>query len=57
MYKYVLILTLSLPGCYEEIDVQINPYICINDYQWDLEGSAIVNDFGAQKTCTQRLNR
>jgi len=49
--KGILILIFFLPGCYQEIDIQINPYICIGGFQWDLEGNPIVNDFGAQETC------
>jgi len=44
-------LMLSLTGCYQEIDVQINPYVCIDGFKWDLAGNPIVNEFGAQESC------
>jgi len=51
MYKYILILMLSLTGCDQVIDVQINPYACVNGFKYDLEGNPIVDNVGAQETC------
>jgi len=49
--RYLLLL---LAGCVDlvEVPVQINPFICIDGFKWELDGTPIVNDVGAQEECT-----
>ena len=51
-YKYLPIVLL-LTSCIEtvEVPVQINPYACVDGWQWTLEGSPIVDEQGNQLTC------
>lgn len=58
MYKY-LPLILLLTACIEtvEIPVQINPFVCTNGWQYDLDGNAIVDNTGAQKTCAESVEQ
>jgi len=48
-YLFILLLT----GCVEtvEVPVQLNPFVCFDGFQWDLNGSEIVNENGEQLTC------
>jgi hypothetical protein len=42
---------LSLSGCDQVIEVQINPYACVDEFKYDLAGNPIVDQNGAQETC------
>ena len=47
MYKPILI-CLLLTGCIELPDVD---YVCIDGWQWDIVGNAIVDEKGNQLNC------
>jgi hypothetical protein len=51
MKTFILLFILLTNGCYQEIEVQINPYACIDDFKWNLQGFPIVNEYGAQEAC------
>jgi hypothetical protein len=42
---------LSLTSCDQVIDVQINPYACVDGFKYDLAGNPMVDQSGAQETC------
>lgn len=38
-------------GCEKSIDIQINPYFCVDEFRWDFSGDAMVDEYGAILSC------
>ena len=53
MYKYLPLLLLT--GCIEtiEVPVKVNPFACVDGWQYTLKGEPIVDEQGNQLVCEQ----
>jgi len=47
----IILLTLSITSCAYELEVEIQPYECVSNWKYTLDGIAITDEIGLHITC------